>query len=89
MERRELEQSIKHLRSELGAGQPLSEGDRELLEGILTDAAAVLERKPDDTGAVSGLTERVREAAVGFEGSYPELTRAIGAIADVLSRMGI
>jgi len=89
MERRELERSIKHLRSELGAGQPLSEGDRKLLEGILTDAAAVLEREPSDIEGSSGLTERVREAAVRLEGSHPELTRAIGAIADVLSRMGI
>ena len=89
MERRELEQSIKHLRNELGAGQPLSDEDRELLEGILSDAAAVLDREPSDAGTASGLTERVRDTAVRFEGSYPELTRAIGAIADVLSRMGI
>lgn len=83
----ELKDSLETLRSELASGQPLSVEQREKLEAVLGDVSQLFEG--EDEHSHESLAERISDAAEHFEDTHPELTLALGAVASVLSRMGI
>lgn len=83
-----LQDRVKELHDAVATGQPLSSDQRAALDVVLDEVEALLasEREAADDDS---LAERVREAGVQFEESHPNLTAAIGAVADALSRLGI
>lgn len=83
----ELRESLTRLRDELSGGKPLSADQRKQLENVLTDISRLFEGEEEHSH--ESLTQRLRDAADHFEDTHPDLTLAIGAVASVLSRMGI
>jgi hypothetical protein len=86
--RRALNQRLDELRTELAESESLSPDERARLEALLRDVRAHAE---GDTAGEEPhtLSEQLREATSQFEESHPNLTFAIGAVADALSRLGI
>jgi hypothetical protein len=87
MPERALQSKVKELHEAVAAGKPLSESQREALDRVLDEVETLLAEEGDDDA--ESLAERVREAGIQFEESHPNLTAAIGAVADALSRLGI
>jgi uncharacterized protein DUF4404 len=88
MSRRALNQGLDRLRTELAASSSLSAAERKRLETLLGDVRAHVEGEGDEHEPQS-LADRLHEAKEQFEESHPNLTLAIGAVADALSRLGI
>ena len=89
-EAHQLEQTLKRLKEELSKSPSVSRDARELLEGAMREIASLLES--EDQGASrshQSLVGRLRGVRGDFEQSHPALTRAVGDVAEVLSRMGI
>lgn len=84
----DLRKSIEHLQTELESGDPLDAADRSSLERILVEVVAVLERDESPV-ADETLADQLRDSTNDFEKSHPALTRAVGVVADALSRIGI
>lgn len=84
--RRALNESLEKLRRELGAAESLPAAERERLESLLREVIRSADSEDDDEGS---LGERLQEATERFEESHPNLTHAIGAVAEALSRLGI
>lgn len=91
--RKTLEDSIRHLRSELADGEPLTEADRDLLERTLADVAQKLEESDDNESDGFSLTESVyeelQELSARIEQTRPSLSILLGRIIDSLSQLGI
>lgn len=88
--RRDLSESLARLKAEVEAASSLPPGERARLEALLGQAlrSAEGERDGDDDDEDS-LADRLRELTKRFEEEHPNLTLAIGAVADALSRAGI
>lgn len=86
--RRELSRNLERLHAELSASEDISPRERELLETLASDIEKVLddEQASEHPDTLAG---RLRELTADFEKSHPNLTFAIGAVADALSRLGI
>ncbi|NNL66023.1 MAG: DUF4404 family protein [Myxococcales bacterium] len=82
-----LRKKLKQLQDQMADGEPLDAQERQTLDDVLDEVEALLEA--EDTDDDDSLAERVREAGIQFEESHPNLTAAIGAVADALSRLGI
>jgi len=83
----ELKASLTELRAALAAGKPLNDKQRATLESVLNDVGSLLEGEGDHEH--ESVADQLREAAQHFEESHPDLTLAVGSLANVLSRMGI
>ena len=88
MPRRALNESLERLRNELADADSLPESERRRLEKLLGDVIRAAEGEAEDEEEVS-LADRLQEATERFEESHPNVTMAIGAVAEALSRMGI
>lgn len=86
---RELNETLERLRAELSGSNTLAPRERELLEELAADIAALLEDADASRHEPQSLVERLQEATAQFEQSHPSLTFAIGAVADALARLGI
>lgn len=84
-----LQERVKDLHDTLAAGEPLTSGQRASLDRVLEEVESLLGEEDEDALDLDSLAERVREAGLHFEESHPNLTAAIGAVADALARMGI
>jgi len=82
-----LRKKLKQLQDQMADGEPLDAEERRTLDDVLGQVEALLEA--EDTDDDDSLADRVREAGLQFEESHPNLTAAIGAVADALSRLGI
>ena len=78
---------MKELRAALAAGEPLNDQERGTLESVLNDVGSLLEGEGEHEH--ESVADQLREAAKHFEESHPDLTLAVGSLANVLSRMGI
>ncbi len=87
--RRALNDGLERLRAELASNASLSAAERERIEALLRDVIARSEGVDGDDDEPQTLSERLHEAREHFEESHPNLTLAIGAVADALSRLGI
>jgi len=93
----ELTEGLEQLKHELEAGEPLSESDRTQIEDVLVDIARLLDRKSEaDADAEQQeephpetLAEQLRTATQSVEASHPNLTIAVGRLAEALSGIGI
>ena len=82
-----LKKKLNQLQEQMADGEPLDAQERATLDDVLVQIEAMLEAEDNDDD--DSLAERVREAGLQFEESHPNLTAAIGAVADALSRLGI
>lgn len=82
-----LKKKLNQLQEQMADGEPLDAQERATLDDVLVQIEALLEAEDNDDD--DSLAERVREAGLQFEESHPNLTAAIGAVADALSRLGI
>ena len=89
MPRRALQQSLEQLRDELSRADTLPESERLRLEALVTDVIRTAEGEEGASSGEPSLSERLQEATERFEDSHPNVTLAIGAVADALSRLGI
>ena len=87
MPREALRETVTRLHREIDAGAPLSAEQRERLSSALSEVEAVL--AAEGGSGESSLLARLREAEAEFEQSHPNLTLAVGAVADALSKLGI
>ena len=82
-----LKKKLNQLQEQMADGEPLDAQEPATLDDVLVQIEALLEAEDNDDD--DSLAERVREAGLQFEESHPNLTAAIGAVADALSRLGI
>jgi len=87
--RHELSRNLERLHAELSASEDLTPRERSLLETLAADIASLLEDAEASEHEPQTLADRLRDATSEFEESHPNLTFAIGAVADALSRLGI
>ena len=87
--RKNLEESIVHLRRELASGAPLSEADRALLDRTLAEVKVHLDDENPATTLAEPLYEELRELAARVENTRPNLSLMLGRIIDALSQLGI
>ncbi len=81
----ELRETLDRLRNQIATGAPLADRDREMIDAVLADLTGLI----GGESTHESLSQRLRDATDHFEESHPELTFAIGAVAEALSRMGI
>ncbi len=80
---------VKDVHETLERGEPLTPEQRARLDAVLEEVEGRLEAERPDSDEEDSLVERVREAGLQFEESHPNLTAAVGAVADALARLGI
>ncbi len=93
MPREQLRRTLTRLHEELGREERLDRETLALLREVLGDIETRLEAEgapteetPDDEDS---LADRLKEAARDFEASHPQLTEAVGRLADALAGMGL
>jgi hypothetical protein len=87
--KKQLQESIDHIREELASGAPLSTDDRQLLGNVLDEVSGVIESEEEEHSLAEEFFEDLREMGERFEVSHPKLALVIGRIADSLSQLGI
>jgi hypothetical protein len=87
--RHALNESLERLRAELAASGTLPAAERERLAALVRDVIARVEAEGDEDDDGPSLADRFQEATKHFEDSHPNLTMAIGSVAEALSRLGI
>ena len=88
MPRRELDELLDRLNSEMASVDDLNDESRAKLEDLKTRIAALL-ADHENQPAESELTEPVQAAIDDFEKTHPALTMTLGRIMDILNKMGI
>jgi len=84
-----LREDLDRLRAELERSSALDPKARELLEDLARDIEGHLESTGAADHTQDSLVDRLRSATGHFEESHPNLTAAVGRIADALSALGI
>jgi len=87
--RRQLEDSIAHLRKELASGATLSADDRALLDRTLAEVAVHLDDENPATVLAEPFYEELQALAARVEKTRPNLSILVGRIVDALSQLGI
>ena len=86
MPREKLKDTVKQLKSEIDAGAALGPEQRHVLSDALSEIETLLESEDADAPDASSLIAKLREAEAHFEESHPNLTIAVGAVADALAK---
>jgi hypothetical protein len=87
--RKQLEQSIAHLREELAEGEPLTREDLALLDRTLSDVATLLDEDQEDPSFSDSIYDELQGLAERMEKGRPTLSVVVGRIVDALSQLGI
>jgi hypothetical protein len=86
MPKEQLGKLLEDLAAQLEASDTLGESDRDALERLQLQIAAVLaEDEPTDEGPAEAIGDLVDR----FENSHPTLTMTLGRIMDALNKLGI
>jgi Domain of unknown function (DUF4404) len=90
MDKERLLQTLAELRAEVAKAESVDPETAELLESAMRDLQAELNKRgikpsPDIAPASSGL----KDALLKFESEHPQLSDAVGKVADALAAMGI
>jgi len=86
--RRVLNERLEELRAQLAASTSMAPAERARLEKLLADVRQHAEGE-DAREEPHTLAERLHDVKAHFEESHPNLTLAIGAVADALARIGV
>jgi hypothetical protein len=88
--REQLEKTVEQLHAELAGARSIDPQTRALLRKLTDDIDRVLEEEGDQrTADVEPMSSGLRELMLKFEADHPQLSLAIGKVADALSAMGI
>jgi hypothetical protein len=89
MEKQRLLQTIEALRTEVAQTESVDPETLAALEAAVSDLQRELDRRgakvPADSPPASGL----KDALLKFEAEHPQLSVAVGKVADALAAMGI
>jgi hypothetical protein len=91
MENKHLVETLKQLHVELSQAGRVDPDTLSLLETVTDDIERVLKRHPSDATEAADVAEptsRLRELLLKFEAEHPELSTAVGKVADGLAAMG-
>ena len=90
MNKRQLEQSLQQMRTELEKAETLNVSVRQELLSIVRDIESAI-RDSDEMHEEQRqpLRERLQDSVWRFEKSHPTLTVIVGQVMDDLGRMGI
>ena len=90
MDKQQLDARLKELHSELRQINSVDEGERQILQQLMTDIQEILEQgEYHQTYPYNQFDERLKSAIEQFGVSHPTITTLMGQIADMLSRIGI
>jgi predicted component of type VI protein secretion system len=84
-----LRQTLEQLHAELQRADTIDDRSRALLQSVLSDIEALLERNQKRGTQPESIIEQLRDAVRAFETTHPTLTNAINGVADALAKMGI
>ena len=90
MDKQRLLETLAELRAEVAKAESVDPETAELLESAMRDLQAELDKRggkasPKIEPASSGL----KDAMLKFEAEHPQLSEAVGKVADALAAMGI
>ena len=90
MEKRHLITTLKELHAELSQAQRADPETLALLGALTEDIDRLLEGKADTSDAAVGPVSRgLKNLLLKFEAEHPEVSSAIGKVADALAAIGI
>jgi chromosome segregation ATPase len=90
MNRKDLEEKLQQLQSQLQQIELVDENKRQTLEKLMVDIQELLEQKEEkETQKYKRLGEGLRESVVQFEATHPTATMLMGQTIDILVQMGI
>ncbi|MBX3436926.1 MAG: DUF4404 family protein [Planctomycetaceae bacterium] len=92
MEKQQLHSTLAQLHEELAKGPELDAESRSRLSQLLADIQQVLQNEPaaeESPDEDASLTDRLQDAIIDFEATYPRFSQLMGRIADGLSQLGI
>ena len=89
MPQRRLAETLQQLHEELSSSPSLDAETTALLRTVLDDIGALLRDDQEAGESTESLLHRLGDATRHFETSHPNLTQAVGQVADALSGMGI
>lgn len=88
MDSEQLKATLRQLHEELGRGATVDPETESLLQQLAEDIDELSTRQALGPER-QGLLDRLLDLSEGFEESHPQLARAIGSVAEALSRLGI
>ena len=80
---------MTRLRREIETGSPMGPDQMQALSEVLGEIESLLDSETPTPQAGDSIRVKLREAETQFEQSHPNLTYAVGAVADALSKLGI
>ena len=89
MDKTQLHSRLEQLHAELQHIESVDEGERRLLQTLMSDIKKVTEREANDEPVPEHLGEGLKEGIELFEASHPQATLLMGQVIDALAKMGI
>jgi hypothetical protein len=90
MDKQRLLETLEDLRSELAESESVDSDTIAQLEDAVSDLQHELERRGSKSaGNVAPASKGLKDALLSFEAEHPQLSAAIGKVADALAAMGI
>ena len=89
MDKKQLHSRLEQLHAELQHIESVDDGERQLLQTLMSDIKKITERAVDDEPVPERLGEGLKEGIELFEASHPQATLLMGQVIDALAKMGI
>ena len=90
MDKQQLQNRLQELHGELQQIESVDEGQRQLLQALMSDIQKLTDKGAgDDRDVPDRLGEGLKEGIELFEASHPRATMLMGQVVDALSKMGI
>lgn len=90
MDRKQLVESVEQLHSALASAERIDPETRAALRSLTKDIDRLLDEKSGATREhVEPVTSGLRDLVLKFEAEHPQLSIAVGKVADALAAMGI
>jgi hypothetical protein len=90
MDKQQLHKRLEELHTELQQADSVDAGERELLQKLTSDIAALLAQKESaPTDQYKGLAERLQEDIEQLEASHSQASLLMGQVIDALAKIGI
>lgn len=90
MGKQTLYSTLEQLHGELQRIESVDEGERQILQALMSDIKKLLEAQDSDKDVVDNrLAEGLREAIERLEASHPRTTMLMGQVIDALAKIGI
>ena len=90
MEKAKLVETLQELHAALSGAKQVDPDTRALMRTLTDDIARLLEKEGGASHEeVEPVSSGLRDLVLRFEGDHPQLSLAVGKVADALSAMGI